>query len=153
MKRPLPLIRLYDFIGLGLLLPGPSGVRYSNQTGGHSCTQSEVESYFVPLHNDLALDPVELLGPEPELRAHFEGPKHAGCGAPFGLDDEDVEVISRILVKHRLGNLLAIDEARLTESHEAWVHVIVLDEDDEPACFSGFGPYPRAGILTWGNSD
>src|SRR3954467_8296255 len=94
----LPLILLYDFIGLGLILPGASGVRYANQAGGYSCLQPEVEGYLVPLHNDLGLDPVELLGPEPELLTYFGGPKHRGAGATSGLDDQDADELDRILV-------------------------------------------------------
>jgi hypothetical protein len=150
----LPLVRLYDSIGLGLLLLGPSGVRYSNQTGGHSCLQPEAEGFFVPLRNDLALAPVELLGPEPELQAHFVGPRHQGTGATSGLDAADTAEISAILARHRLGRVLSLDLNRLRDSHEAWLYVHVLGDDDGPSpIFSGFGPYPRAGILTWGNSD
>lgn len=150
----LPIVRLFDFIGLGLIFPCRSGVLYTNQTGGHSCLQPEAEGIFVPLHNDLAIQPVALLGPEPELHAYFVGPKHCGWGATSGLDEEDVSEISRILVKHRLGGILDVDRARLTDSHEAWVYVIVLADDAAPfPSFAGFGPYPRPGILTWGNSD
>lgn len=150
----LPRIRLYDLIGLGLLLPGPSGVLYTNQTGGYACLQPEVEGFLVPLCNDLSLDPVALLGPEPDLHAYFVGPRHDGSGAVFGLDEGDADALSRILTKHRLDAVLEINRSRLLDSHEAWVHVMVLADDVGPApAFVGFGPYPRPGILTWGNSD
>ena len=150
----LPIIRLYDFIGLGLIFSFPSGVIYINQTGGHACLQSEAEGLLVPLHNDLALDPVQLLGPEPDLLAYFTGAKHNGTGATAGLDEVDANEISVILARHRLGSVLEVDRSRLIDSHEAWLHVIVRADDCglSPA-FAGFGPYPRPGILTWGNSD
>lgn len=150
----LPLIRLYEFIGVGLILPATSGVRYTNQTGGTCCLQPEIEGYFVPLRNDLALDPVELLGPDPELRDYFVGPKHRGAGATSGLDEEDADAIAEILAMHHLSGILDVDRSRLVDSHEAWVHVIVFADDSGVApSFAGFGPFPRPGILTWGNSD
>jgi hypothetical protein len=148
----LPLVRLHNSIGLSLIVFGPSGVRYSNQTGGHGCLQPEVEGFHIPIRNDLTLSPVELLGPEPDLRAHFIGPKHRGLGALSGLDAEDVAEISRIPQAHQLADVISVDLARLAESHEAWVYVHVL-RDDGAEGFSGFGPYPRPGVLTWANSD
>jgi hypothetical protein len=149
-----PLVRLYDSLGLGLIILAPTGVRYSNQVGGHSCLQPAVEGLFVPLRNDLGLAPVTLLGPEPELTAYFTGSKHGGSGATSGLDRSDADVITRILANHRLDTVLQVAIDRLADSCEAWVHVRVLADDLEPSpVFSGFGPYPRAGILTWGNSD
>jgi hypothetical protein len=150
----LPIIRLYDFIGIGLILPFPSGVLYVNQTGGHACLQSEAEGMLVPLHNDLALDPIRLLGPEPDLLAYFTGPKHNGAGATSGLDEVDANQISAIIARHRLDSVLEMDRSRLIDSHEAWLHVIVrADDSGSYPAFAGFGPYPRPGILTWTNSD
>jgi hypothetical protein len=148
------LIRLYEFIGLGLIIVAKSGVRYTNQTGGHCCCQPEVEGFFVPLRNDLTLDPVSLLGPEPDLDAYFTGPKYAGSGATCGLDVEDAFEINKILAKHQLSQVISVDNTRLTDSHEAWIYVSIINEDDGVApSFSGFGPYPRSGVLTWTNSD
>lgn len=48
--------------------------------------------------------------------------------------------------------LIRVDRTRLGESLEAWVWVNLMNED-ENSVFLGFGPYPRAGILTWFNSD
>jgi Family of unknown function (DUF6210) len=148
------LIRLYEFIGVGLIIIAKSGVRYTNQTGGHCCCQPEVEGFFVPLRNDLTLDPVMLLGPEPDLYAYFTGPKYEGYGAISGLDVEDAFEINKILAKHGLARVLTVDSKRLKDSHEAWVYVSITDEDEGIApSFSGFGPYPRSGVLTWTNSD
>lgn len=148
------LIRLHDLIGLGLIIHAKSGVRYTNQTGGYACLQPEIEGFLVPLHNDLALDPIELLGPEPELQAYFAGPKHAGCGASLGLDEEDAFEISKILASHRLAQVICLDRDRLKDSREAWLYVSIINDDEGPApSFSGFAPYPRPGVLTWANSD
>ncbi|WP_437729087.1 DUF6210 family protein [Sorangium sp. So ce861] len=135
------LIRLYD-AGLGLIIPYPSGVIYSNQTCGHICMQPEIEGVFVPFDPDdgwLA------------LASHFEGPKYMGSGAMRGLDHEDADIVDRVLCECRMVGIVT-DRARLAESHEAWVHVVIEGESDWSP-FTGFGPYPRAGILTWPNSD
>jgi hypothetical protein len=44
-----PLIRLWNTGGIGLILLYPSGIWYTNQTGGYSCFHPEVEGMFVPL--------------------------------------------------------------------------------------------------------
>src|SRR5260370_13995048 len=44
-----PLIDLNEYDGLGLIVQWPTGVRYSNQTGGGSVHHPELEGMFVPL--------------------------------------------------------------------------------------------------------
>jgi hypothetical protein len=146
--------RLWESVGLGLIVEWPSGVVFSNQTGGTTCLQPEFEGVFVPLRNDCQLPGERLLSPETELVAYFEGPKHRGAGAIRGLDEGDVQFIGSVLAKWRLGAFIAVDSSRLAESHEAWVHVIVGADDraHELSLFE-FAPYPRRGVLTWSNSD
>lgn len=136
-----PLIRLYD-AGLGLVFPWPSGVTYSNQACGHACMQPEVEGVFVPFDAEASWS---------RLSAHFEGPKYLGTGAMRGLDGADADLIDRVLGDLHQGQVVT-DRARLAESYEAWVHVIV-EAELEGSLFSGLGPYPRPAILTWPNSD
>lgn len=146
--------RLWENVGLGLIVDWPSGVVFSNQTGGTSCLQPEFEGVFVPLRNDCELPGDRLLSPESELVAYFEGPKHRGAGAIRGLDKSDAEFIGSVLAKWRLDDFIAVDSSRLAESHEAWVHVVV--RGNEPGAdlpLFDFAPYPRRGVLTWSNSD
>jgi hypothetical protein len=146
-----PVVRLFDFAGLGLIIGWPSGIIYSNQTGGFSCMQPELEGIFVPVANDLT-DGNELLSPCIPLFNYFTGRKYGGSGACTGIDHEDADCIEEITRPSRLLRLIQIDRARLTESHEAWIHVIVAGEEDSVyPLFCGFGP--RAGVLTWPNSD
>lgn len=60
------------------------------------------------------------------------------------------DVVDRILRECRIAGIVT-DRARLVDSHEAWVHVVIEGEPDWSP-FTGFGPYPRFGILTWPNS-
>ena len=63
-----PLIKLWDSVGLGLVIIYPSGVRYTNQTGGTSCWHPQEEGVFVPLRD-------EMVDQEDLLYKHFTGPK------------------------------------------------------------------------------
>jgi hypothetical protein len=149
----MPLIRLLDAVGLGMIVEMPTGVMYSNQTGGASCLHPRVEGLYVPLANDCT-ESWELISPERRLAGFFEGPKHRGTGATRGFDEEDASFIEQTLAEARLSHVLQLDRSRLRDSHEAWVHVLLLGDDTGSApLFSGLGPYPRRAVLTWGNSD
>ena len=151
----LPVIRLWHSIGFGLIVEFPSGVAYSNQTCGTACLQPELEGVFIPLHNDLALSPVELLSPEIALEEYFAR-AYRGTGAEHGLDWKDADRIDEILDRHGLASVLRVDRTRLAESHEAWVRVLVLGEEKREVAsriFHGLGPYPRKAVITWTNSD
>lgn len=151
-----PTIRLYDAVGTGLILTCPSGVLVSNQTGGTSCQQPEIEGVYIPLRNDYGLKDLRFSSPELELAAYFVGPKHRGAGATSGLDSQDADFIDEVLSRSGLDGAISVDRKQIDSSHEAWVHVVIkTDEsaDEDLAMFAGFGPYPRHGILTWSNSD
>lgn len=151
-----PQLQLYDSIGTGIILAFPSGVAYSNQTGGTSCLSPTMEGVFVPLRNDYQLPDGPMMSPEIELTRYFEGPKYRGSGATCGIDSADADFIDSIFGRVRLWPVLSVDRARLAESHEAWIHVVVSGDespDTDLAIFAGFTPYPRNGVLTWCNSD
>lgn len=149
-----PILHLWDTVGLGVVLAHPSGVRYSNQTGGHACLHPELEGVYVPVRNDVETEGGRFLSPEQELFDHFMGPKHAGRGARNGLDEEDADLMDAVLRKHGLDRVMHVDRTRLADSHEAWVFVLVTGEVGGGLdLFEGFGPYPRPGVLTWANSD
>ena len=147
-------VRLYEQAGLALVVEAPTGVVYSNQTGGYSCLQPELEGALIPLRNDVELPSKKLLSPEHELCDYFEGPPHKGTGAVRGLSGSDADVIDGVLDKWRIP-WVRVDRERLEQSHEAWVHVLVSPEpSDTPApLFRGFEPYPARAVLTWCNSD
>ncbi len=43
------IINLYQFSGIGLIVSHPTGIVYTNQTGGYACLSPEFEGAFVPL--------------------------------------------------------------------------------------------------------
>lgn len=47
------VINLFEFDNIALIISHPTGVFYSNQTGGYTCLSSEFEGAFVPLKNAL----------------------------------------------------------------------------------------------------
>lgn len=167
-----PLIRLWDSLGLGLIILAPSGVRYSNQAGGVCCLQPEEEGFFVPLHD-------EVKEQEKMLLDYFTP---SGFADPDGIDARTADFIDSVLELSTTTRFLQVDRTRLADSVEAWVYVKVGDQPKEPPVrydgvigetasgeiwrasdyvdlpipphnylIYGFGA--RQGVLTWTNSD
>ena len=151
-----PKIALWQSVGFGAIISYPSGVIFTNQTGGICCLHPELEGVFVPLANDCNVIG-ELTGPSEHLFNYFDGPKYNGSGAARGpdpgLDEEDALAIEQILSSYKLGHLIKVDRNRLRDSHEAWVWCHILADDSRPELLCNFEPYPRAAVLTWMNSD
>lgn len=118
-----PIIHLWDHVGTGLIVKFATGVIYSNQTGGTSCMQPQLEGVFIPLGNDVAVQGNELLSAENELTRYFEGPKHEGTGARDGLDGDDADSIDQAMGRTFDRSWVAVDREKLGESMEAWVWV------------------------------
>ncbi|MEM8530813.1 MAG: DUF6210 family protein [Chloroflexota bacterium] len=153
-KQTTPYIKLWDQVGLGLIISWPSGIIYTNQTGGTACLQPELEGIFVPLRNECTAKERTLISPEHDLWDYFTNGKWAGTGATSGLGTEDAAFIDALLNRVWLFPAIRVDRQRLKESHEAWVFVSITgDELGSSPLFSGFAPYPRTGVLTWQNSD
>ena len=148
-----PRVQLFEHVGLGVIVSWPSGVVFTNQTGGTSCLAPEMEGIFIPLRNDCTAQGV-LVSPENDLWEYFTGPRWGGIGATQGLQQQDADFIDALLHRVNLHPAMSVDRRRLRESHEAWVHVAIHDDEfRDPPLFTGFSPYPRPGILTWQNSD
>lgn len=145
-----PVINLYGAKGPGLIILRPSGVLYSNQTGGTACLHPAVEGVFVPLELDSA-------GDFDRLSRHFTDAKYGGWCSE-GIDVEDADLIDSVLHQSAEGRLISVDRSRLKDSHEAWAYVTVAAHGDQCVpgsplswLFHGFGH--AKGVLTWENSD
>ncbi len=151
----IPYVSLYDHVGTGVIIEHPTGVAYSNQAGGTACLHPSIEGAFVPFRNYVQFDDLRFWSPDNDLREYFEGPKHRGTGATSGLDEDDADFIDNVLTQAHVDHWLQVDRGRLKESCEAWVFVTVSRDygDADTGISSGFGPYPKLGVLTWGNSD
>jgi hypothetical protein len=161
-----PIIRLWQLSGIGLIIVGPSGALYTNQTGGHACCEPAAEGWFFPVTD-------EPSDQERKLEEWFCGPPWLGhCSR--GIRPEDADFIDTLLQSSPDTAFLLVDRERLDRSHEAWVYVrigtlparvpslpVIGDKDtwadkNSPinqmmSMLFGFSGY--RGILTWCNSD
>ena len=147
-----PILKLWDTVGLGIIIEYPTGVMITNQTGGISCLHPKCEGIYLPLANDYNDKTKEFLSPEIELSNYFKGSKYNGNGAIQGIDPEDAKEINTIIHASGLQKTIEIDVNRLAESHEAWIR-IKIHYDKNFELISGFDSYPLHGVLTWANSD
>ena len=140
LKKPMnPVVLLYDYNGLGLILAVPSGVRYRNQAAGHACWKFEIEGVLVPI-------------PLPQDRAPLRALEDHFDSGWESLKEQDADAIDRILASADC-DFLKVDRGRLHESYEAWVHVTIAAGDPKrhPELFVGLTV--DRGVLTWENSD
>lgn len=97
-----------DYVGAGVILSAPSGVRYSNQVGGMACLHPTYEGVFVPLpHVELPHDCVD---------GH-------GCWG-MSVSEEFADKCDTVFRRHKLP--LTVDRKRLSESTECWIPVVVV---------------------------
>ena len=66
------------------------------------------------------------------------------------LTEEDASVVDGALRKGNLG-FICVDRTKLSDSVEAWVHVVLNLKT--ASILSNFDSGPNQGILTWQNSD
>lgn len=145
MSAELPCIHLWNSNGVGLIILCPSGVRYSNQTGGYACLHPVVEGVYVPLSN-------EVVDQEAELAAYFSGTKWLGwCNE--AIDEEAAAFVDEVLRKSPYTKGLVVNRDRLLDSHESWIYVIIPHPRQAPELteYVGFGDVEA--ILTWENGD
>jgi Family of unknown function (DUF6210) len=122
-----------------------NGVKYTNQTGGHSCKHPEMEGAFFPLFDQIGSQ-------QTELNRIFLSEKWRGW-CDNGIDVETADRIDEILVSSSLTRHLKVDRDRLAESCEAWICVMFRPKTkyDESPPYFGFSS--GKGVLTWENSD
>lgn len=91
---------------LGAIVPAPTGVVWTNQTGGTSCQHPEVEGYYLPLPN--------LLGSSDEARLVNVG---------WGDGAYDTTLVQNFLEVNELTGLFEPAPDTRFPLHEAWVPV------------------------------
>lgn len=135
------VVRLWGIDGAAIIVPEKSGVFYTNHVHGTACLDKTLEGVLIPINNDcLPENHEELL--ESYLRRYFSELNHE-----FG--SEDILSFNKLLWNFPETTAIRVDESKVFESYEAWVHVIV--EENTFSDFSGFGTFK--GVLTWCNSD
>lgn len=140
-----PVIQLWLGRQVGLIILRPSGVYYSNQTGGYACQHPLEEGVFVPIHS-CELDFGKALS------EYFTGSKWNGWCCD-GIDEETAAFMDSLLKKSGLSNEIKVDRTRLKDSREAWVYVNVNTpaKTNWLSAISGLGLC--SAVLTWENSD
>jgi hypothetical protein len=134
-------VSLREINSIGVIIFYPSGVFYTNKTGGYACDGPGAEGIFVPL-----LSEENGLGQSAQnmIDNHFD--KYGGW-TKGGIDEETANFLDQKFFPHFHTTIgLKIDRQRLKESHEAWVYL-------EPSDFTSFHPKMSGAVLTWINSD
>ncbi len=147
----MPIIKLYGASGLGLIVLYPSGVLYTNQTGGYACLHPVTEGVYAPL-SDARHEQQQ------KLYDYFTGSKYQGW-CTEGIDEDDALVIDAILATACDSACLRVNREKFTASHEAWVYVTIHRPIDAPnrwetqPGYTVYGFCGKEGIVTWENSD
>lgn len=138
---------------MALLIEYPSGVRYSNQVGGHSTNHPFIEGFIVPLSTGGSAQNIENLCPlAVELFEYFfRGPKWKGNCYLGRMDEETADALDTLFKKYKPTQHILVNRNRLYDSCESWVHVTLHYPDEKYSLFKDL-PFKR-GILTWPNSD
>ena len=124
-----------------LIVKHPTGVLYSNQTGGSACDHPQVEGFVLPLDGGrVAGVVIEELGGL--WRDIYD------CTYPY---EDLVEATNPLLDKLCRG--MKLDLSGKNSMQEAWLHV--LFPLPQPLRSKGEGSILEtvAGVLTWTNSD
>jgi hypothetical protein len=151
-----PVVLLHDAVGTGLIIEWPTGVYFAAQAGGTACLLPTLEGLYLPIANDIEAPSGRLVSPEWRLEEYFVGAPHCGSGATGGLDEDDARCIDSILHGWKAASCLTVDRRRLSQSMEAWVHVLIdmaAASDPQLALMRDFEPAPTQGVLVWCNSD
>lgn len=121
-----------DTVGICLILSGPTGVTYSNQTGGYACHHPRIEGFIVPFLSD-----------------NISEPPHVGCWGP--IEARDVPAIASWISSEI--PWLRLDDTRLSEAEEGWWPVVVIRHDANIRLSDDMDLVGKRGILTTENCD
>lgn len=131
---------LYDLNGVGVVVALPTGVIYSNQTGGSACLQPELEGAFLPVNSQH--EDGDPQGLEAQLTGLFVSSAH--------FDEKLADRVDAVLRRFDETHGISVDRMRYGDSHEAWIFVMI---QQMPSGTLRGVEGPLAGVLTWTNSD
>ena len=128
-----------------LVIEHASGVVYRNQVLGVLCRQAELEGVLAPVDfSDADLERIMNLPYEPRS----------------GFAEHLADALDEIFAAAPRARYLKVDRARLQDSSEAWVFVLIDTPADRTEFVPGmdyfgsmYGFGPVRGVLTWPNSD
>jgi hypothetical protein len=131
-------IDLMYFEGVGLLFKCSTGVRFTSQVGGLGCLHPVDEGVFCPLPVDRNDELTQ------KLRRVFGGSWHPAT-------ESQANQLDQILADAHVTEV-RVDRTRMSDSFEAWVHVVM---GPPAARLVEVVPHPPSttAILVWANSD
>lgn len=147
----MPSVDLCTSDALYLIVKSPTGVHYTNQTGGVLCNHPSVEGFLIPCLGLSSADHTLLLE---ELLNHFTKLPYAGWGCHgTGLQESSAAWLDSKLATIRDWPPIRVDRTKLRQCDEAWIHIVgtVPDKPDD-VLSTDLGPHFE-GIVTWPNSD
>ena len=114
MKNGKPYVELWDNNGCGIIFEAPTGVIYTNQTGGGICNHPEAEGFYVPC---------------PDLLDRHWSALHALlCGYVWDdkpiLSEEAIHYLERNIFPYEV----MVDRGRLLRAEEAWIPVFLTSQ-------------------------
>jgi hypothetical protein len=140
-------VDLMGHVGTGLILEHPTGITYVNQAGGVYCLHPSCQGIFVSWFNDVELGSGKLFSAEEAL---YGVSWELSSSAMTPAQADEVDAVLRATPSFQG---VRVDRARLTESYEAWVHVVIEPPHQLGGVVWGVEPFPRTGVLVWTNSD
>ncbi|MGH1374700.1 MAG: DUF6210 family protein [Alphaproteobacteria bacterium] len=136
-----------------LIIPHTTGVIYSRQVGGISCTQKETEGFIIPITDFRCLTSNKPIDANKCLEEFWTTKWGMHCYS--GIDEETANFMDELLhepiLEHPLQ--LSVDRSRLAESMEAWVHMKISYSCEDRGHIDLLGKSATEAILTWVNSD
>ncbi|MBV1909350.1 MAG: hypothetical protein KUG78_08505 [Kangiellaceae bacterium] len=135
-------IELLSLTQTVLIIPGNTGVTYTNQVGGTECAYPELEGSIVPVEYDILLeDPLNSL----TLKICKLFPD----GNPGDITCDIADKIQSLLDGSPYTKDIKVDRCMLEQSKEAWLNVKVKGSLDDTIDSSD----EKTAVLTWPNSD
>ena len=113
-------------ISSGIIVEHPTGVLYTNQTGGYSTNHPEKEGFLIPFDHDIS---------------------HVGCWGVW--TQEDLDTLDTDLTWLHLHR----DKERWEYAEEAWVPVILNGNWKDSDGSGNLGLVGKKAWLTWENCD
>lgn len=141
---------MFSGVDLGLIVPWPTGIIYSNQANGVGCDHPELEGAYIPFGS---FPERETEPNHKALAEHFAS--LPGNREYFSLETADVTAnfIDEFLVSTELPFAASVDRSRLNDSYEAWVWLTFGPPKTEHlGLYTSFEKLDSA-VLVWPNSD
>lgn len=146
MKNVHVSLDMFSGLDLGIIVPRPSGVVYSNQAEGCACIRPKLEGIYIPF----GFFPERENEPNHKELSEYFIQKHGNRGC---LTIDTANFIDEFLFPAELPFTAYVDRTRLTESYEAWVWLNLTAPNKDNYDYYTTFETPLNAVLVWPNSD